>query len=736
MSPDGDRGHGPAAFVHFRPPVTATDSPSPPAANAVDERELAALRDAGRSWGTLPKAIHAGPAAIDPELIGGEEESSDVLTAPVVPRLSSGLYRIGPGHLQMIAPSDGGAHVHGIARARRVILGAPLATRRLLHERLTKVKALAVLSSDALSSVAYATDQIMLVLIGAVAAGYRYSLPIMGAILVLLTLVVLSYRQTIKAYPKGGGSYIVAKDNLGPMAGLVAGSALMTDYVLTVAVSIASGVSAITSAAPGMSAYTVPMCVGFIVLIVFGNLRGIRESGSIFAAPTYIFIGAMFLMIATILVKLATGALHHGEPAFSPEERQNAEAISIFVVLKAFSSGCTALTGVEAISDGVPAFKPPEWVNARRTLVVMATILGAMFIGITACSFVLGLRPDATDSNILINQLAERAFGGNLLYYIAVGSTTAILVLAANTSFSDFPRLFFFMSRDDFAPHLFKRLGDRLAFSNGIIVLGALAMGLVVVFKGSVTNLIPLYAIGVFLAFTMSQMGMVARHLRIKEEGWRVGMAFNFAGMCATALVLLITAGEKFTSGAWIVLLIIPTLVLIFRTIHKHYTDVTQIQTETPTTPEALHPVCIVPIADLNGPALQSLALARAISDTVIAVHVNDDKEAIERLRTKWEAWGDHVPLELIESPYRALVRPLLAYVDELDRQGRTDTIIIVLPEMVATRWWHNLLHNQTALRLKAALLFRPGTVVVSVPYHLRRFPRSPDQVRVPVERI
>ncbi|HEY6379428.1 MAG TPA: APC family permease [Candidatus Dormibacteraeota bacterium] len=716
--------------------MTAT-SPPPVAPPAIEERELEALRDAGRSWSLLPRAQSAA-TLLDPELIGGEEESSPVVEGAVVPRLGSGLYRVGPNTLQMTPPDYGGPGPHGVMRLRRLVLGAPLATRRMVHERLTKIKALAVLSSDALSSVAYATDQIMLVLIfgGAGVAGYRYTLPIMGAILLVLVLVVLSYRQTIKAYPKGGGSYIVAKDNLGPLPGLIAGSALMTDYVLTVAVSVASGVSAITSAAPGWQPYTVPLAVGFIVLIVFGNLRGIRESGSIFAAPTYIFIAAMFAMIATILVKLSTGSLHHTGPVFTAEEQKNFQNVSIFLVLKAFSSGCTALTGVEAISDGVPAFKPPEWRNARRTLVIMGTLLAAMFIGITSCAYILGLHPDATDSNILINQLAEAAFGGNLLYYIAVASTVAILVLAANTSFSDFPRLFFFLSRDDYAPHLFKRLGDRLAFSNGIIVLGALAIILVVVFKGSVDSLIPLYAIGVFLAFTMSQMGMVARHLRIKEEGWRVGMAFNFAGMCATALVLVITASVKFTSGAWIVLLIIPTLVFTFSRIHKHYSDVTQVQTETPTTPEQLHAVCIVPISDLNGPALQSLALARTISDSVIAVHVNDESEAIERLRAKWEAWGDHVPLEIIESPYRALVRPLLAYIDEIDRQGRGDTIVVVLPEMVATRWWHNLLHNQTALRLKAALLFRPGTVVVNVPYHLRRFPRSPEQVPAPVERI
>jgi len=341
---------------------------------------------------------------------------------------------------------------------------------------------------------------------------------------------------------------------------------------------------------------------------------------------------------------------------------------------------------------------------------------------------VLGLTVDKNDSNILINQLATRAFGvgGNPLYYIVIGSTTAILVLAANTSFSDFPRLFFFLARDEYAPHLFKRLGDRLAFSNGILVLGVLAAALVAGFKGDVTRLIPLYAVGVFLAFTMSQAGMVMRHLRMREEGWRVGMAFNFAGMCATAIVLVITASVKFLEGAFVVVFLIPVLVLIFRAIHNHYADVGDLlATETPTSPAELDPVAIVPIADLNGPALQSLALARTISDNVIAVHVSDDEQAIARLHTKWEAWGNHIPLEIIESPYRSVLRPLLNYIDAIGRQRPGQTIVIVLPELVATQWWHQLLHNQSALRLKAALLFRPGTVVVNVPYHLRRVSRA-----------
>ena len=710
--------------------TTTTPPPPPPPAPPVTltEAELDGLREAGRSWALVPR-VHMDPRrSIDPDLDSVERRGA--LPGDRYVRAGragrQGLEKKAPGRLQATkrAIEPKGAAGRFAYRVRRAVLGQPLATKQLIHERLTKVKALAVLSSDALSSVAYSTDQILVVILVAGVGGYHYTLPIMAAIVVLLSLVVLSYRQTIKAYPKGGGSYIVAKDNLGPIFGLIAGSALMTDYVLTVAVSTASGVSAITSAAPGISRFTVPMCVGFIVLIVLGNLRGIRESGSIFAAPTYIFIVSIFVMIGTVLVKLATGSLHHTEPVTG----QAAESVSLFLVLKAFSSGSTALTGVEAISDGVPAFKAPEWSNARRTLVTMGAILGLMFVGITICAYVLGLTVDANDSNILINQLATRAFGvgGNPLYYIVVGSTTAILVLAANTSFSDFPRLFFFLARDEYAPHLFKRLGDRLAYSNGILVLATLATILVAGFKGDVTRLIPLYAVGVFLAFTLSQAGMVMRHLRLREEGWRVGMAFNFAGMCATAIVLVITASVKFLDGAFVVVALIPVLVLTFRAIHRHYTDVDSLlATETPTSPARLQPVAIVPLADLNGPALQSLALARTITDNVIAVHVDDDEEAIARLRAKWDAWGNHVPLEIIESPFRSVLRPLLNYIDAIDRQRPDDTIVVVLPELVATRWWHQLLHNQSALRLKAALLFRPGTVVVNVPYHLRRVPRA-----------
>jgi amino acid transporter len=619
---------------------------------------------------------------------------------------------------------------------REALIGHPLATQQLVHERLTKVKALAVLSSDALSSVAYATEQILYVFavggVGVVAAAGNYDLWIMGVIAFLLFTVVLSYRQTIKAYPKGGGSYIVAKDNLGPLAGLVAASALMTDYVLTVAVSVASGISYLVGPFPTVAKYTVPLCIGAVVIISLGNLRGIRESGSIFAAPTYLFIGSMLTMLGFAFVKILTGQCDGGAcarasgPAFPPPLTTTVPMLSLFLILQAFASGSSALTGVEAISDGVPAFKSPEWRNARRTLGIMGALLGTMFIGVTLATHIMGLRIDDPTSphyQVLLGKIAKVAFGPNSPGYFAVSfSTFLILILAANTAFSDFPRLFFFLSRDDYAPHQFKRLGERLAFSNGIVVLAGLAIVLLIVFNGDVSRLIPLYAIGVFLAFTMSQAGMVSRWLRRREPGWHVGLPFNFLGMCMTAVVFVVFAVVKFREGAFVVILIIPTFVAMFLAIHRHYSEVsTQLATETPTSPSRVHPICIVPIADFNSVAEQSLAFARTISSRVIAVHVCDDEHHIERLRAMWDAWGNHVHLEIIESPYRSFIKPLLAYIDAIDRQRDDDTLVIVLPELVATRWWHQLLHNQSALRLKALLLFRPGTVVVNVPYHLQR---------------
>ncbi len=717
-----------------------SDAPPGPAVTLPDD-EIAALRAAAESWEALPRASpDASPWPISPDLLSVEHRGAlpDSRYVRVVRARNQGFDRIAPGLLQATsraaAPATAAARAR--SRARNALIGAPLTTSQFVHERLTKVKALAVLSSDALSSVAYATEQILIVLTLAGAAALGTSLAIMGAIVALLGFVVLSYRQTIKAYPKGGGSYIVAKDNLGPRFGLIAAAALMTDYVLTVAVSVASGVDQIQSAIPGASGQRVTICVGLIALIMLGNLRGIRESGSIFAAPTYLFIAAMFAMVITIIVRSATGSIL---PATETAAIHGTESLTIFVVLRAFASGCTALTGVEAISDGVPAFKPPEWRNARVTLTVMGVILALMFVGVTVASQHLGVRPfDATHPSCsavaaghgceyqsVIAQLAVRAFGsGSVLFVVVAVATTLILILAANTSFSDFPRLLFFLARDDYAPHQFGRLGDRLAYSNGILTLGALAMVLEVIFHARVDALIPLYAVGVFLAFTMSQAGMVVRWVSRREPGWQHGLPLNFIGMCLTGVVFVVFGATKLLDGAWVVVVIIPSLVALFGAIHRHYAEVKeQVDADTSTRTIAVHATFIVPINDLNGIAFESLAMARSFSPTVIAVHVCDNPDHITTLRAKWDAWGNHVPLTIIDSPYRSYIRPLLAYLDAIDRQRPDDTLVVVVPELVLDRWWHNLLHNQTALRLKAALFFRRRTVVMNIPYQIE--PRS-----------
>jgi amino acid transporter len=691
----------------------------------LDESERRALERAGRSWGDVPHAATSGPAFIDPDLEVNETRGTRAgeQYVRVLRSRREGFERVAPGWLQATSrtsePKEGFAKVRNDVRKK--ILGTPLSTHQAAHERLTKLKALAVLSSDALSSVAYATDQILIPLVAAgTAVAYGMVLPIAAAIGLLLVIVVLSYRQTIKAYPTGGGSYIVASKNLGPLFGLIAGCALMTSYTMTVAVSVASGAEQIISADNSLAPYKVLMCVGFIAILLLGNLRGIRESGSIFMAPTYAFILAMAITVGTTVFKIATGQLVHHDPVLPTAPT---EALGIFLVLKAFSKGASALTGVEAISDGVPAFQKPEADNARKTLAALGIILGAMFLGITACTFILGLVP--TEQNTIISQLAGATFGDGPAYIAIIVATTAILVLAVNTAFSDFPRLLFFMARDDYAPHQFKRLGDRLAFSNGIITLAVLSTLVVFYFGGSVARMIPLYAIGVFTAFTMSQAGMCSRWIRHREDGrrlrgWRAGLAMNIVGVTVCFVIFLINAILNFRDGAWIIVVLVPVLVAACFAIHRHYTEIdSELATEIPTSPNALRPVCIVPIASLNGLALQSLAMARHISEHVIAVHVCDDEAHIAKLRAQWKAWGNHVSLEILESPYRSYIRPLLAYIDAIDRQRTDETVIIVLPEMVATRWWHQLLHNQTALRLKALLLFRPGTVVVNVPYHL-----------------
>ncbi len=606
-----------------------------------------------------------------------------------------------------------------LQRLKHAVLGLPIPTALESHERLTKVKALAVFSSDALSSVAYASEEIMKVLILAGVGALSLTLPISGVIVVLLAIVVVSYRQTIKAYPNGGGSYIVASDNLGMLPGLTAAAALMVDYVLTVSVSIASGVAQITSLVPEWLPYTVPMTVGAVLLIVLANLRGIRESGNIFAAPTYAFVLLMYVLIGVGLYRLATGAVTYVPP--DSVLQPGGQAIGLFLLLSAFSQGCTAMTGTEAISNGVPAFKPPEAVNARTTLVWMGILLGTMFLGLSYLATHLGVLPAVEET--VISQIGRTVFNGGYLWWALQVATAAILVLAANTSFADFPRLSSILGRDRFLPRVFQFRGDRLAFTTGIVALAVLAIALLVIFGGSVDHLIPLYAVGVFTSFTLSQAGMVVHWRKERGPHWQRSAAINGLGAVATGIVTLVVAVTKFEHGAWLVVLLIPLLIGLFYAIHVHYRRLESARrAETPLVPEEVTIRAVVPIADLGIQARQALAYARAIvpdDGHVVAVHITDDVAEAERMRRQWEEWQPGVELILIESPFRSLTGPLLAYVDALRETYPDDTLTVVLPELVPSHWWEHLLHNQTAFRIKAALLFHPGVVVTSVPYHL-----------------
>lgn len=642
-----------------------------------------------------------------------------------------------PGHLVAKPESMAARGPVGKAftRVKRTVIGAPLTTAAAAHERLTKVKALAVLSSDALSSVAYATEEILHVLLLAGLGALALSLPIGAAIVALLIIVGVSYRQTIKAYPNGGGSYIVAKDNLGERPALTAGAALLFGYVVTVSVSIAAGVAALVSAVPQLQSYRIALGLGFILLVTLLNLRGIRESGSIFAVPTYLFLLGMAIMLALGLARTAANGFVPVPPVAPAGDPVGAtQTVGILLLLTAFSRGCAALTGVEAISDGVPAFQPPEWRNARTTLTWMVTILAVMFAGITFLAYQFGIVPMDVEHTgnyeTVVSQIARSVFGGaNVAYYYIQFATLAILILAANTAYSDFPRLAYFLARDGYLPRQFTFRGDRLAFTTGIVTLGTLSGLMLAGFGGETSRMIPLYAVGVFTAFTLSQAGMVSRWLRLKEPGWRAGLAINIVGVTTTGLVAIVVGLTNFTKGAWVVLFLIPVLIYMFRSIHRHYDDAAEeLEAQTPLHATEIQHTVVVPVSAINRVALQTIAYARSISDNVTAVHVTDDEEAIKKIRHDWKRLEGDVPLVIIESPYRALVGPLLAYIDEIDRQRPDDTLTVVLPEFVASHWWEQILHNQTALRIKAALLFRPGTVVTSVPYHLhrKRTPQAP----------
>ncbi len=678
-----------------------------------------------------------------------------------------------------------------MASLKRLLVGSPIRTARLAHERLTKKTALAIFASDALSSTAYATEQILLVLAAAYLSGqtnaFRQVVPISTAISILLVIVAISYRQTIHAYPSGGGAFIVAKENLGTLPGLVAGASLLVDYILTVSVSVAAGVEAITSAMvgtrfAGLHNHRVWLCLFFIAFVTIANLRGVREAGALFAAPSYAFILSFLFLIGFGLFRYF---MNPGLTAVPNDidlkiaEGYHPQPLHLFLLLGAFANGCAALTGIEAISNGVQAFKQPEAKNAATTLSWMALLLITMFVGASILAYFFNVHP--LEHETVISQIARVVFTGHLgwLYYVVQATTAAILILAANTSFAGFPRLASLLARDRFLPRQLANLGDRLVFSNGVVLLAVFSGLLVWAFGGDTSRLIPLYAVGVFLSFTLSQAGMVVHWWREgkslqalraaaeaqpgegsppslakeskrlernlsrdliagrlasdqprslyevgrleKKSHWRKSLLINGIGAIATCIVLFVFIATKFVHGAWIVVVLIPLLVLMFLRIHHHYFEVAkQLSTVGLEPLRPIHHEVIVPISGIHRGVIAALEYAKSIAPHhVTAVYVNLDEESTQKLREKWQQWGSGVNLVVVASPYRSLLRPLLNYIDRVKRSSPGDVITIVLPEFVPAKWWQNLLHNQNTLFLKGALLFKRGVVVTNVPYHL-----------------
>ncbi len=607
---------------------------------------------------------------------------------------------------------------------RELLTGPPLPTRQLAHEKLNKIRALAAFSPDALSSIAYANQEIYLGLAAAGAAGLTYAWPIALAIAVLMASVAFSYIQTISAYPAGGGSYTVARENLGRLPGLVAASALLIDYVLTAAVSLTAGVAAIASAFPILWQVRVPLALFLLALITLANLRGMRESGSLMALPVYLFILCYIALIAIGLVR----AVLEGPGSLPVAAPPPASALTLFLLLHTFASGCTALTGIEVISNGVPYFQPPQVKNARITLVVMAGLMGGLFVGSMGLTqfFAVIAAPNET----ILSALASRVLGHGPLYLLVQVSTLLILAVAANSSFAGFPRLASVLAQDRYLPNQFAHLGDRLVYSNGIGVLALLTAILIVAFHGDSHALIPLFAVGVFLAFTLSQAGMVKHWVRQRRSGWGLKAFVNGLGAAVTLLALGVIAFSKFLEGAWIVILLIPGLVILFQKIHSHYREISR-ELSLHGAPAPLKPVprprLVIPISGVHRGTLQAVRYARSISDQVTAVYVETDPEQTAHVRREWEAWGQGVPLVVVPSPYRSLIGPFLDYLYRADLEIHDGQLAsVLLPEFVPVKWWHHLLHNHTAALLRLALLYdrrKWGTIraIIDVPFHLRK---------------
>ncbi len=609
---------------------------------------------------------------------------------------------------------------------KRALIGRPLATEAELGERLPKKYALPVFSSDAISSTAYATEEILLALIMAGSAALTLSLPVAAAVAALLAIVALSYQQTVRAYPNGGGSYVVSRENLGVLPGLIAAASLMFGYVATVAVSVASGVAAIVSAFPalhGVSGIRIYMAVGLIIVVMIGNLRGVRESGRVFAVPTYAFILLCGGLIVVGFVRWAMGDLQ----TYQGDMAEASRDLTFFLILRAFAGGCAAMTGTEAISNAVPAFKPPESKNASVTLGLMAGVLGFLLIGVTALSQITKVHPLEGKETVL-SQVGHLVYGNGFFYFALQIATMAILVLGANTCYAGFPRLSSVLARDGLMPRQFMNRGNRLVYSNGIIVLTVVAIALILIFRADTHGMIPFYALGVFIGFTLSQSGMVLHWRRLRGPGWTRKAAMNTLGAVLTGVVAVVILATKFVQGAWIVVVAVPLLVALFYAVSRHYKrvadvlqlrDIAELQSLSEEADVEAHTTVVIFVAQVNSLTARALSLARAISPKdVRAVTIGNDPIHTERLQETWRNLGIKVPLEVVDSPYREFVKTAIAYVRSL-QPSREHTVTVVVPELVVEHWWEELLHNQDALRLKGSLLREPWVVVMNIPLHV-----------------
>ncbi|KHD84901.1 APC family permease [Heyndrickxia ginsengihumi] len=601
---------------------------------------------------------------------------------------------------------------------KRFLIGRPLRSNELEGQKLTKLKALAILSSDALSSVAYGTEQILIVLATISTAAFWYSIPITVGILFLLLALILSYRQVIFSYPQGGGAYLVSKENLGLLPGLISGGSLLVDYILTVAVSVSAGTDAITSAFQTLHPYSVEIAIILVIIITILNLRGLTESASVLAYPVYLFVFSLLVMMGVGIYKIATGQV---PPDLHPHLGTPVAGITLFLLLKAFSSGCSALTGVEAISNAIPNFKDPAPNNAAKTLLMMGGILAVLLSGITFLAYWFGIAPKETET--VVSQIAEETFGRNILYYFVQGTTALILVLAANTGFSAFPQLAFNLARDKFLPRMFTIRGDRLGYSNGIIFLGVASILLIIAFQGNTERLIPLYAVGVFIPFTLAQTGMIVQWIRKKPHGWIVKLMTNLIGALITFGVLMILFITKFPQ-VWPVFIFLPIVILIFRRINCHYEAVgEQLRIEGMFKDEIRENVIIVPVAGITSVVERSINYAKSLSDNVIAVYVAFSHEEEKRMEKRWEEWGNGVRLVTLHSSYRSIIYPLSKFLEIIERKSRERNyqIMVLVPQFIPKKRWQYILHNQSALLIRMKLLWDKDVVVATLPYHFKK---------------